>query len=489
MTELDPLLPAARQIMAGQLTSYKPNDDAGGTYVWLVPRHVLRYSLRHGDERFVRDGRLRDLAELAILTTDNRRDECTYGDTMEYRPSGAARPLSLQVLSAAGSLLSGRALRLGPRLAQPGRRLRALPHPGAAGVLVGVLRRAVRHRHQPRVPRGPDGRACGAPGRRRARLDRPPGGGPRLAARSVEDVLRQDRLPARLRPGFGVPLPRRAVELRPRPPGRQLDHPPHLAGPDLARRSRLHPAPRPLPQLGRRRARRVRRGPAAADRAGPTRQSAGPGGVDHRAAGLQRGDLAAPDPVAQRRRLPRRRRDRSAAAGRVLHRVPLAPARRRLDRGPARRRDPVRRDARRRQRGRVEPVAPRGGAAPQLVGPLPARPGRGARAPPAPAGDDAPRRPAAIRQSRRGRRPRRRGGSWLRRARRAGRPVRGGARRGPPRHRPPSPARSDRRRRRGGGPAPRAGGVDRRPALHRALGRGRRGDGRPPLRQHHSGRR
>ena len=101
VTELDPLLPAARQIMAGQLTSYKPNDDAGGTYVWLVPRHVLRYTLRHGDERFVRDGRLRDLAELAILTTDNRRDECTYGDTMEYRPSGEARPLSLQILSAA----------------------------------------------------------------------------------------------------------------------------------------------------------------------------------------------------------------------------------------------------------------------------------------------------------------------------------------------------------------------------------------------------
>ena len=53
---------------------------------------MLRYSLRHGDERFVQDGRLRDLAELAILTTDNRRDECTYGDVMEYRPSGGSRP-------------------------------------------------------------------------------------------------------------------------------------------------------------------------------------------------------------------------------------------------------------------------------------------------------------------------------------------------------------------------------------------------------------
>ena len=102
LTELDYLLPAADQIMRGQVHSAKPNDDAGVGYVWIVPRHVTDYLLRQNDWTFLENGRLRALADLAIITTDNRRDECGYGDVGAYVPWEAmARPASLKILSMA----------------------------------------------------------------------------------------------------------------------------------------------------------------------------------------------------------------------------------------------------------------------------------------------------------------------------------------------------------------------------------------------------
>jgi len=102
ITEFDPFMADVERIFSGQGRSHKPNDDAGRGYVWLVPQHTIGYFLWKDDYRYLEEGYLRTLAELAMVTTDNRRSECTYGDAGGYSPwSPSSRMASLGILSMA----------------------------------------------------------------------------------------------------------------------------------------------------------------------------------------------------------------------------------------------------------------------------------------------------------------------------------------------------------------------------------------------------
>ena len=74
----------ARRIFEGQMDCYKPDDDGGVGYVWHVPQETLNYSLYRGDNRYITGGHVADLCKLAVVTTDNMRSECGYGDTSGY---------------------------------------------------------------------------------------------------------------------------------------------------------------------------------------------------------------------------------------------------------------------------------------------------------------------------------------------------------------------------------------------------------------------
>lgn len=74
----------ARRIFEGQMDSYKPDDDGGVGYVWHVPQETLSYFLYRGDDRYITGGHVADLCKLAVVTTDNMRSECGYGDTSGY---------------------------------------------------------------------------------------------------------------------------------------------------------------------------------------------------------------------------------------------------------------------------------------------------------------------------------------------------------------------------------------------------------------------
>ncbi|MCC7262283.1 MAG: PQQ-binding-like beta-propeller repeat protein [Candidatus Latescibacteria bacterium] len=76
----------AQRIFAGQASSYKPNDDAGVGYAWLVPRETLDYHLLHDDYRYLEEGHIARLCDLVALSTDNMRSEVSYGDTGGYTP-------------------------------------------------------------------------------------------------------------------------------------------------------------------------------------------------------------------------------------------------------------------------------------------------------------------------------------------------------------------------------------------------------------------
>jgi len=72
-------------IFDGQAESYKANDDAGGGgYCWLVPEHQMIHDLRRDDLRFLDGGHLRDLADYAILITDNLASTVNFGDCGMY---------------------------------------------------------------------------------------------------------------------------------------------------------------------------------------------------------------------------------------------------------------------------------------------------------------------------------------------------------------------------------------------------------------------
>lgn len=74
----------ARRIFEGQMDCYKPDDDGGVGYVWHVPEETLNYFLYRGDDRYITGGHVADLCKLAVVTTDNMRSECGYGDTTGY---------------------------------------------------------------------------------------------------------------------------------------------------------------------------------------------------------------------------------------------------------------------------------------------------------------------------------------------------------------------------------------------------------------------
>ena len=74
----------ARRIFEGQMNCYKPDDDGGVGYVWHVPLETLNYFLYRGDDRYITGGHVSDLCKLAVVTTDNMRSECGYGDTTGY---------------------------------------------------------------------------------------------------------------------------------------------------------------------------------------------------------------------------------------------------------------------------------------------------------------------------------------------------------------------------------------------------------------------
>ena len=84
-------LEICRAIFDGQATCYKPNDDGGGGgYCWLVPDHQLIYDLRRDDTRFADGGHLRQLADYALLITDNLGSTVNFGDCGTYGRRRAA---------------------------------------------------------------------------------------------------------------------------------------------------------------------------------------------------------------------------------------------------------------------------------------------------------------------------------------------------------------------------------------------------------------
>ena len=84
-------------IFEGQADCYKPNDDGGGGgYCWLVPNHQMTYDLRRDDFRYMEGGHLREIADYAILITDNLGSPVGFGDVGAY---GARRNASPGVTS------------------------------------------------------------------------------------------------------------------------------------------------------------------------------------------------------------------------------------------------------------------------------------------------------------------------------------------------------------------------------------------------------
>ena len=84
VTEFADVSQRVERIFAGQALGYKPNDDAGVGYAWLVPRHTLDYLLAHDDYRYLDEGHVDDLCRLLGITTDNLRSEVGYGDSRGY---------------------------------------------------------------------------------------------------------------------------------------------------------------------------------------------------------------------------------------------------------------------------------------------------------------------------------------------------------------------------------------------------------------------
>ncbi len=80
-------------IFDGQADCYKPNDDGGGGgYCWLVPNHLMTYDLKRDNFRFLSDGHLRQLADYAILITDNLGSAVGFGDVGSYGMRRKASP-------------------------------------------------------------------------------------------------------------------------------------------------------------------------------------------------------------------------------------------------------------------------------------------------------------------------------------------------------------------------------------------------------------
>lgn len=78
-------LAEAWNIMDGQAVSYRYNDDGGGNgYAFLTAAALVHLEPPLGNYRAFESGHLARVADLAILTTDNRQEEATYGDAPTY---------------------------------------------------------------------------------------------------------------------------------------------------------------------------------------------------------------------------------------------------------------------------------------------------------------------------------------------------------------------------------------------------------------------
>ena len=97
-------LDICRAVFDGQANCYKPNDDGGGGgYCWLVPEHQMIYDLRRDDTRFADGGHLRQLADYALLITDNLGSTVNFGDCGSYGRRRAASTGIASTLTRAAS--------------------------------------------------------------------------------------------------------------------------------------------------------------------------------------------------------------------------------------------------------------------------------------------------------------------------------------------------------------------------------------------------
>ncbi|MDE2999907.1 MAG: PQQ-binding-like beta-propeller repeat protein [Gemmatimonadota bacterium] len=82
-----------KAIFDGQADCYKPNDDGGGGgYCWLVPNHQMVYDMKRDDFRYLEGGHLREIADYAILITDNLGSPVGFGDVGAYGARHSASP-------------------------------------------------------------------------------------------------------------------------------------------------------------------------------------------------------------------------------------------------------------------------------------------------------------------------------------------------------------------------------------------------------------
>ncbi len=74
------MLQKVHAAFAGQVTSWKPQEDACG-YVSIVPRHTIEYTLAENDYTYFENGSVRKHAEYEVGFCDNAGDATGFGDS------------------------------------------------------------------------------------------------------------------------------------------------------------------------------------------------------------------------------------------------------------------------------------------------------------------------------------------------------------------------------------------------------------------------
>ena len=77
---IDLMLRKVRAAFAGQVTSWKPQEDSCG-YVSIVPRHTIEYTLAEGDYTYFENGSVLRHAEYEVGFCDNTGDAAGFGDS------------------------------------------------------------------------------------------------------------------------------------------------------------------------------------------------------------------------------------------------------------------------------------------------------------------------------------------------------------------------------------------------------------------------
>jgi len=75
----------AERIFAGQLRTYRADDEAGH-YSFYAPTHTFAYYVKRDMDRLRESGIVHDLADLAVITMDNLRNEVSWGDVRTFVP-------------------------------------------------------------------------------------------------------------------------------------------------------------------------------------------------------------------------------------------------------------------------------------------------------------------------------------------------------------------------------------------------------------------